>query len=515
MEMKKEKRNIFKYWNQPPKGRYLSVKEVGALGLCAFGASGFYNFLLYFVVTIIFIPYFYEIESIHAYIILICGNTLNMFMQPIIGNALEKTNTKIGRYKPYIIGVLPFLITFTILATYVPQGFDKTSRIIYAYCTCIPAIMLISFGNNMYQTMPTVATPNNQERADILTPLGLLYALSPTIVSLIIGPIRSAFTGREYLSLRILGIIMAVVSAGCMLFVLQVKERSIEVSIPKTKSEKLSIWHTTKLLAKNKPLIIMSIALCLGSLREFWRFFLQFYAQTRFSANVNDALNTMGLPLTIMGFGVFISVLFIPILTRKFSKNIVLIFFSSINTVACSIIGFVGFQNIPVGTSSLVAITILFLMASFVSAIFLALPSVIGDVADYQQFLCGKRLEGHIQNFMLTIPLLFSQIVMLGLSFVQSSVGFEPKDYTVDNMQRLADGSLVPYSQLQQLTACRWFNIACIVSAVSSALTILVLIFYPLSKKKHKQIMEKLSSKTEEPLPKENFEEESNKKIEI
>lgn len=504
--------NLKKYWNTPPKGRFLSVKEIGALGLYTLGTNSFYYLMLYFLVTIIFIPYFYKIESIHAYIILICGNTLNMLLQPIIGNAMEKTKTKIGKYKPYILGMLPFLVVCTVLATFIPQGFGKTERIIYAYCTCTPTILLVTFANNMYQTMPTVVTTNSQERSDIMTPLGIIAGLASSILTLIIGPIRSAFSGREYMSMRLLGIITAVFGALSMLFILRVKERTIEVQIPNEEA-KLSMKDALKMLSKNAPLVIMSIALCLGSLREFWKFFIQFFGQTRFNSDVNIALDVMGIPTTLMGLGTTFAMLALPLLTRKFSKNIVVIIFAAINLVACSIIAIIGFQNISIGIVSIVVITILFLAASAVGAVIVILPTIIGDIADYQQAKTGKRLEGHIQNFLLTIPLLFSQIIMLALSFIQTKIGFEPMNYAIDTMKKNANGNYVPYSNIQQLTACNWFNIVCIVSAVSSALMIIVLIFYPLSKKKHAKIMQNLADESVKALPKDTTQENEKEAI--
>ncbi len=479
-------------WNKPLEGKFLCIKEIGALGLYALSTSSFYNLMLFYLVTIIFIPYYYNIESIHAYIILILGNALNMMLQPVIGNAMEKTKTKIGRYKPYVLGLLPFLIVCTILATLVPQGLNETENIIYAYCTCVPSIFLTSFAFNMYQTMPTVITPNSQERDDVMTPIGLIFGLAPSIMTLIIGPIRSAFAGREYWAIRLLGIIVAIVGGLGMLFILRLRERVVQVDV-RNEDADISMGKAVKMLAKNKPLMIMSFALCLGSLREFWRYFQQFFAQTRFSADINLALDVMGVPMTVMALGCTIAMLVMPILTRKLNKNAVIIILTAFNFVCCLIAGLIGFQNVPIGILSIVEQTILFLVASIGNGVVVMIPMLIGDIADYQQSISGKRLEGHIQNFLITIPLLFSQVVMLGLSFWQKAIGFEPKDYSTDVMVPLPDGSLPAYSATQQGIANQWFNIVCIICAISSALMMFVLFFYPLSKKKHQEAVDKIA----------------------
>lgn len=494
-------------WSTPPEGRFLCIKEIGALGLYAMGTSAFYNLMLYYLVTVIFIPYYYKIESIHAYGILLIGNFLNMILQPVIGNAMEKTHTKLGKYKPYIIGTLPFLITFTILATLVPQTLNETERIIYAYLTCVPSIFLTNFAYNMYQTMPTVITPNAQERDDVMSPVGLLFGFAPTIIMLIIGPIRDHFgrLGQEYWAIRIFGIVVAVLGGLCMLFVLRLKERVVEVNI-QTEDSQISMKDALKMLSKNKPLMVMSVGLCLGSLREFWRFFQPMFAQTRMHENVNMALDIMGVPMTVMGLGVTIAMLIMPLLTRKLNKNMVIVVLTLFNGVCTLILGAVGFQRIPIGGASIAAQTILLLVASIGNGVLIMLPMIIGDLADYQQAKTGKRLEGHIQNFIITIPLLFSQIVMFLLSFLQKAVGFEPSDYSTDLLPKV-NGEFAPYTEAQQAIACKWFNIVCIISAVSSFLLIFVMFFYKLSKEEHQKCLDMISPAKESSTNEEDLKE--------
>ena len=177
------------------------------------------------VITITYIPYFYGIDAIHGYTIYIGGSLINMFLVPLIGQAMEKKRTKWGRYKPYILFSLPLLALFTMMSMWAPQYDSEVDRIIYAYCSCVPVIAISTFANNMYQTMPNVITPNTQERADIMTPIGLIVGFAPTIMNIIVGPIRSAFMGQEYIAMRIIGAIAVVIGSICVMFILKVKER--------------------------------------------------------------------------------------------------------------------------------------------------------------------------------------------------------------------------------------------------------------------------------------------------
>lgn len=506
-------------WDKPLEGRFLNLKEVLSFGVYSLGNSWIYNTIM-LVITITYIPYFYGIDAIHGYIIYIGGSLINMFLVPLIGQAMEKKRTKWGRYKPYILFSLPLLALFTMMSMWAPQYSSKIDRVIYAYCSCVPVIAISTFANNMYQTMPNVITPNTQERADIMTPIGLIVGFAPTIMNIIVGPIRSAFMGQEYIAMRIIGAIAVVIGSLCVMFILKVKERvyelednnrelieaqeaaaraesgeggvageiaeseispaevkAAEAETARADAEKLSFAESMKLLFKNKPLWILFAALVIGSLREFWMQFQPLAIQLRFAATTTEALNISGIPNTVIGFGVTVSMLLLPFCTRKLNKNWIIIVFSCLSLLSTAILGFVGFENIPQGTTSAVVLTLLFFLAR-VNPTYLLIPVMLGDLADYQQYKTGRRLEGHIQNFIMVIPVLMSFVFMLCGWVWQQEIGFEPSNYT--------DIEVVP--QYLQDIATEWFTAAFLLSAASILGMIVILMFYPLSKKKVEEV---------------------------
>ena len=506
-------------WDKPLEGRFLNLKEILSFGMYSLGNSWIYNTIM-LVITITYIPYFYGIDAIHGYIIYIGGSLINMFLVPLIGQAMEKKRTKWGRYKPYILFSLPLLALFTMMSMWAPQYSSKIDRVIYAYCSCVPVIAISTFANNMYQTMPNVITPNTQERADIMTPIGLIVGFAPTIMNIIVGPIRSAFMGQEYIAMRIIGAIAVVIGSLCVMFILKVKERvyelednnrelieaqeaaaraesgeggvageiaesetspaevkAAEAETARRDAEKLSFAESMKLLFRNKPLWILFAALVIGSLREFWMQFQPLAIQLRFAATTTEALNISGIPNTVIGFGVTVSMLLLPFCTRKLNKNWIIIVFSCLSLLSTAILGFVGFENIPQGTTSAVVLTLLFFLAR-VNPTYLLIPVMLGDLADYQQYKTGRRLEGHIQNFIMVIPVLMSFVFMLCGWVWQQDIGFEPSKYT--------DIEVVP--QALQDIATEWFTAAFLLSAASILGMIIILMFYPLSKKKVEEV---------------------------
>ena len=473
-------------WTTPLKGRYLAVKEICYFGLFALGNSWLMSAINY-VAAVAFIPYFYQIDTIHAYVIVAISSIANMIFLPFIGNRIERTKTKIGKYKPFIIGCIPLYVVFAMLAMWVPQLDQEASRIAYAYLTCAPVQILATFCNNMYQNMPTVITPNAQERADIMTPIGLVVGFAPTLLQVFVGPIRSAFPNQEYLAMRIIGAVSVVISVACMLFILKVKERVYEVAptVDEDQENKITFIESCKMLAKNKPLIVLCIALVLGSLREFNGQFRWLVIQIRFHEDIATALQISGLPQTIIGFAATVSMFLLPIVTRKMDKKWIVVLFAVTSALPSIIIACIGYQNIPIGTTSLILLTILYFI-SCINPLYLLIPIMLGEIADYQQYLTGKRLDGHLQNCLFVIPGVATNLLMICSYFLQKAVGFEIKDYSLNS------GS---YTAAQQATACRWFNIVAIISAVSCTLLAIVMLFYPLSRKKHQQVVDVLMEK--------------------
>ena len=154
------------------------------------------------------------------------------------------------------------------------------------------------------------------------------------------------------------------------------------------------------------------------------------------------------------------------------------------NALGYAILGVIGVQNIPQGTISAVVITALRFIALF-NAIGSLQPLMLSEIYDYQQYKTGKRLEGFIQTFAYALVLVFTNLANVIMAYVKQGMGYEPKNYF--NISVVSD-------QLMAV-ATKYFNLALIVSAISAGLMLITMIFYNLSKKDHKRIMEELKAR--------------------
>ena len=104
-----------------------------------------------------------------------------------------------------------------------------------------------------------------------------------------------------------------------------------------------------------------------------------------------------------------------------------------------------------------------------------------------QQAKSGYRLEGFIQTFAYQIPLVVSQAAALIPAAIQSKMGFNPYNYQVTDTVTTVSPELIKIAE-------NYGNVALWMSAASSALMLICLLFYNLNKKKHAEIVEQLKA---------------------
>lgn len=471
-------------WSTPPKGRYLTFREMACYGFSGLGVSFIVN-VITAVITATQIPYIYEIDVIHGTIIFSIVGVSNLLIQPFFGKMLQNTKTRFGRYKPYIIGIAPVISLFVVLATWLPQVDSMTFRVVYAYCTCIPVLVLWNIWYNTFYMIPAVMTPVSQERTDMLSPVGLIMGFAPTVMNFIIGPIRAHFMsqGREYIAFRLMGLISTGIGIILVFLILKTKERIYETP---QESESISVKEGLRLVMKNKPLMIYTFAMIIGSLRGVAEMNSYYIGQFRYGETTEQGLSLFSMLSPIVGFAATPAMLLLPFMTRKMNNKSIMIMWQAINVAAYGVLCIIGYENIPVGTPTAIVITIVRFVTCF-NAVGTLTPIMLSEIYDYQQWKTSRRLEGFIQTFAVSMTGLVTQFAMFIPTFIQQKIGYQPMNFK--------NGAEYFPENIEIMN--QWFNISAVITVVSGILFIVVMAFYPLSKKKYNQIMEELKEKAD------------------
>ncbi len=477
--------NLKRFWKEPPKGRFLNLREILSLGVSSFGVSMIYNALSIYL-TITKIPVIYDMGTsgtLHATLMYLLSSVLALILTPFYGRMIQRTNTKFGRYKPYIMFLAPIVSALGIMALWSPQSLDVTSRTIYMYMTCTPALLLWNLWYNSFNMFPGVFSPNQQERADIWSPIGLVMGFAPTVMNALNGVI-ARYVGDIWAG-RIYAICCGVLGTMLVIALIGVKER-VFITEEENKKEKITTWQGLKMIVKNKPLMIFTIALCLGCLRNTIDLSWEFVARVKYAANMADAAAIIGGLSLFVGFAATPNMILLPWLTRKFNNRTILIFWQVCNLSANLICALIGLQNFPQGSWSPYVITAIRFLSLF-NCLGSLQPLMLSEMGDYQQSICGYRLEGFIQAFAYSLTSVVAQAAALIPAVIQKAMGFNPANYIVSQVYE--NNFVTP--ELVKL-AENYGNVALWISVGSSALMLICLLFYNLDKKKHAEIVQKL-----------------------
>ena len=477
--------NLKRFWKEPPKGRFLNLREILSLGVSSFGVSMIYNALSIYL-TITKIPVIYDMGTsgtLHATLMYLLSSVLALILTPFYGRMIQRTNTKFGRYKPYIMFLAPIVSALGIMALWSPQSLDVTSRTIYMYMTCTPALLLWNLWYNSFNMFPGVFSPNQQERADIWSPIGLVMGFAPTVMNALNGVI-ARYVGDIWAG-RIYAICCGVLGTMLVIALIGVKER-VFITEEENKKEKITTWQGLKMIVKNKPLMIFTIALCLGCLRNTIDLSWEFVARVKYAANMADAAAIIGGLSLFVGFAATPNMILLPWLTRKFNNRTILIFWQVCNLSANLICALIGLQNFPQGSWSPYVITAIRFLSLF-NCLGSLQPLMLSEMGDYQQSICGYRLEGFIQAFAHSLTSVVAQAAALIPAVIQKAMGFNPANYIVSQVYE--NNFVTP--ELVKL-AENYGNVALWISVGSSALMLICLLFYNLDKKKHAEIVQKL-----------------------
>lgn len=214
---------------------------------------------LIFQTLMTFLAYFYtdvyQIPGKSATVIIFVGGMIGAFFNPIMGVIADRTNTRWGKFRPWILWTsIPFGVV-ALLAFSTPN-FSPSGKIIYAMITYVLLVLVYSANNLPYASLSGVLTGNMKERNSISSYRFTAVTIAQFVVQVILLPLvlilgeGDRAVGFE----KVMGIFAAV---GVLFFIitfLTTKERVVPAQENKT-----SVRQDLSDLMHNKPWVIMLI----------------------------------------------------------------------------------------------------------------------------------------------------------------------------------------------------------------------------------------------------------------
>lgn len=170
---------------------------------------------------------------------------------PMMGAIMERTHTKHGRFRPYIVVGAVFLVIFTVLTFTVP-GFGGPAKLAYAYITYIGLGMSYTMTNVPYLALPVVMTRDPKEVNKLNAAQMMGMTIGQIILNLFVLRLVVWFGhGNEAAGYHSTAILLALIALPMFWLVAGLSQEKINVK----KSEQGSVIEGLKLIAKNRNLV--------------------------------------------------------------------------------------------------------------------------------------------------------------------------------------------------------------------------------------------------------------------
>ena len=416
----------------------LSIKEKIGYSLGDLSAN------LVFQTLITYLAYFYTdiygLDSGDATaIIFIVGTVAAFGFNPIVGALADRTNTKWGKFRPWILWTsIPLGVT-AVLAFTTPD-FSYNGKVIYAVVTYTLLLLLYAGSNLPYSALSGVITGDMKERNSISAYRFVAVMFAQFFVQVFMLPIINYVGGGDKaLGIEITMTWLAVIGTILLLITfITTKERIV----PKPE-QKSSLQEDVKDLIKNVPWVIMlSVTILLfttlamkggayvyyfenyvskESLSDFISPILQFFSQIGINFFGNDPVsagfglfNAGGIIFMIVGIGLS------KMLADKYGKRNIFGIFLFISTLFVLIFYILSPESINLIFGAQI------LHGFFYGITIPLLWAMIADVADYSEWKNNRRATAIIFSAMMVGLKLGLSIGGALVAQILGNYGYEP-----------------------------------------------------------------------------------------
>lgn len=393
--------------------KYLKTSEILSFSTAGFGRSMIYNLMSIFL--LIFYTDAMKLQPVHAGAIILAARIFDAANDPVMGIIADKTKTKFGKLRPYLL-FSPFLILIsTALLFNVPESFSYNGRLAYSAVTYILWGICFTIQDVPFWGMSAVVSPVEQERNKFLSTARIFCTIGGIIPSVLV-PVLSADNALGTVQgYRISGIIFAVL--GSMLSLLAffgTKER-----IEQTK-EKTSVKEIVTAYTKNAPLLLLILASILGSAMLMIQTSGSYIAKYLIQDSGIIPPGSVQVSMTVaIGIGMMVAMVLMPVLRKKLSLKQIYIISALFGAAIHTVIYFVGYANFYV-------LLALLIVAGLPLGIFNVITyAMVADSVDYLEWKTGRRSEGICFASQTFISKLTAGISTFITSIVLEIIGFE------------------------------------------------------------------------------------------
>lgn len=387
----------------------------------------------------------------------------------IVGGLTDSTNTRWGRYRPWLLIAAPLTAVVLIASFWAHPDWNDTVKIVYMIITYCILVLGYTCVNIPYGTLCGAMTQNIEERAKINTFRSVSAMIAIGVINIITIPLISKLgNGSDQQGYLLVAILYGIIFALCHIFCFAKTKEA--VTVPEKK--KIPIKLQIKTVAQNKPYLLALIGQFLFGVTLYGRNAdaLYYFKYVEGSETLFTTYSLVIIIPSIIGAGLF-QILF-KLTENKGRTASILAFCTGVSMLSLYLFS-------PV--ESAVAFYIFsgltqFFFAGFNTAIYAIIP----DCVEYGEWKTGIRNDGFQYAFISLGNKIGMAIGTSVLAAALSCAGFE-----ANIKQNEAVLSIMKHS-FSTIPGVLWI------------ITAVVLFFYRLNKKSYNKIVDEIKERKAE-----------------
>jgi len=356
----------------------LSLKEKIGYGLGDTASHFVWDMVGFWI--LIFYTDTFGISAAAAGTIMLVARIWDMVSDPVMGIIADRTNTRWGKFRPYILWMaLPYSVLAVL--TFTTPDLGQTGKVIYAGITYFLLMTVFTAINLPYSSLGAVMTSDSYERAGLNSYRFIFAFIGQFIVTGTALSLALYFgKGDNAKGYQYTLILFSVISF--ILFMITFKTTKERVQPPK--EQKQNLKEDFKNLFKNRPWVILFfvgiISFVMFAMQNLSiAYYFKYYIGKEEDVQLFNIIGTVAL---------IIAIPFSKPLSKRFGKKNVYLASSLISGL------FFILLYLP-GNNNIISIYILNILAKMAYAPAVPLLwTMLADTADYSEWKNGRRATG-------------------------------------------------------------------------------------------------------------------------
>jgi glucuronide carrier protein len=423
------------------------------------------NNLTFQMVAVFLLIYYTDVVDISASAagtLLLIVRVLGGFTDLLAGGRVDRTRTRWGRFRPYLLFGPPPLLILLVATFTVPRGFGSTASLVWAFVSYALFSLAYSFVNIPYGSVAAAMTQNPGERARLSSARAVSASLTILLIAVVVAPqIQKAADLQR--SLTLITVAFAVVGMALYVWCFATSREAVsDVSVQP------GLRATAAMIRHNRPLVF----LCASTVLFLTGMFTVSAVGVFYARDVLGNADYYIVMTAVQTFAMVFAAAAVPVFVRRIGKRLAYVVAGVVAAVSS-----IGFALAP-GSVPAVGIACYGVLGAGFGTINALIFALQADTVEYGEWKSGVRAEGA------------SYAVLSFTRKAGQGVGGAAAAYT------LGIGGYVSGAASQTGAAVNSIRIAAgIVPAVAVAGAVAVMLVYPLTEKAFRAVVADLTQR--------------------